>query len=212
MRQRRAVDHAQLSMQRIVWSETKVAGPRHFDAVLPQPQATKDYYRDIAVFTYPTPAASYVIPHIRGKSAAVPGRRFLCAPRSPRLPPMRSCAASRSWTSRRNWSRPAGFIGTCPRATGRCCGWATPAPAWTIILRPLSGRGLECDKLSKQATETQFDGPMGRLIAENRPLTGEITLVSTHIDSWEVGSQNWTPLFRQEFQRLRGYDPSRCCR
>ena len=27
------------------------------------------------------------------------------------------------------------------------------------------------------------------------------------IDSWEVGSQNWTPKFREAFQRLRGYDP-----
>jgi len=32
-------------------------------------------------------------------------------------------------------------------------------------------------------------------------------LVATHIDSWETGSQNWTPQFRQEFQRRRGYDP-----
>ena len=30
--------------------------------------------------------------------------------------------------------------------------------------------------------------------------------VSTHIDSWEVGSQNWTPRMREEFQRRRGYD------
>ena len=30
--------------------------------------------------------------------------------------------------------------------------------------------------------------------------------VSTHIDSWEVGSQNWTPRMREEFQKRRGYD------
>ena len=28
----------------------------------------------------------------------------------------------------------------------------------------------------------------------------------THIDSWEVGSQNWTPGFREEFQKRFGYD------
>ena len=27
-----------------------------------------------------------------------------------------------------------------------------------------------------------------------------------HIDSWEVGSQNWTPRMREEFQKRRGYD------
>ena len=48
---------------------------------------------------------------------------------------------------------------------------------------------------------------MGRLIADNRPLSGQgKVLVSTHIDSWEVGSQNWTPRMREEFQKRRGYD------
>ncbi len=28
-----------------------------------------------------------------------------------------------------------------------------------------------------------------------------------HIDSWEMGSQNWTAAFRDEFRRRRGYDP-----
>jgi len=30
-----------------------------------------------------------------------------------------------------------------------------------------------------------------------------------HIDSWEMGAQNWTADFRQEFERRRGYDPLR---
>ena len=37
------------------------------------------------------------------------------------------------------------------------------------------------------------------------PLAGK-TLVATHIDSWEVNSQNWTPRFAEEFRRRRGYD------
>ncbi len=28
-----------------------------------------------------------------------------------------------------------------------------------------------------------------------------------HIDSWEMGAQNWTPKLREEFKRRRGYDP-----
>jgi len=31
-------------------------------------------------------------------------------------------------------------------------------------------------------------------------------LVSTHIDSWEVGSQNWTPKMQEEFKARLGYD------
>jgi hypothetical protein len=47
---------------------------------------------------------------------------------------------------------------------------------------------------------------MANLIADVGELAGK-TLVATHIDSWEVGSQNWTPRFREEFRRRRGYDP-----
>jgi hypothetical protein len=197
----------ELSMQHVVWSETKIAGPRRFDAALPQPKATKDYYRDIAVFAYPTPAANYVIPHIRGKSAAVreeiPSRTAFPA------------VAANAIVRRERIVDLTAKLGPHGRLS-----WDVPAGNWTLLRMghtstgvdnhpaPLEGRGLECDKLSKAAAETQFNALMGRLIAENRPLAGENrTLVSTHIDSWEVGSQNWTPRFRQEFQRLRGYDP-----
>ena len=72
---------------------------------------------------------------------------------------------------------------------------------------PAAGLGLECDKLSKEAAEAHFNGLMGKLIADSEPLAGQgRTLVSTHIDSWEVGSQNWTPRMREEFRKRRGYD------
>jgi hypothetical protein len=76
----------------------------------------------------------------------------------------------------------------------------TPAPA--------SGRGLECDKLSKAGIEAQFAGMMGKLIADVGPAAGK-ALVATHIDSWENGAQNWTAAMREEFQKRRGYDPLR---
>ena len=103
-------------------------------------------------------------------------------------------------------------------ASGRLT-WQVPEGKW-LVLRfghtttntdnhpaPESGRGLECDKLSKEAVERHFNALMGRLIDENRALAGKgKVLVSTHIDSWEVGSQNWTPRMREEFQKRRGYD------
>ena len=109
--------------------------------------------------------------------------------------------------------------------TGESCkngrvNWNVPAGKWTLLRightttgkdnhpAPIDGRGLECDKLSKEAAEVAFNGLMGKVIADSRPLVGEAkTMVSTHIDSWEVGSQNWTPKFREEFQQRRGYDP-----
>src|SRR5262249_21332047 len=96
--------------------------------------------------------------------------------------------------------------------------WDPPPGHW-IVLRfghtstgednqpaPESGRGLECDKLSKAGSEAAFNGFIGKLIKAVGPLAGK-TFAATHVDSWEVGAQNWTANFRKEFQRLRGYDP-----
>jgi hypothetical protein len=44
----------ELSMQRVVWSETQVEGGRRFEGRLPQPPSQEDYYRDIAVFAFPS--------------------------------------------------------------------------------------------------------------------------------------------------------------
>ncbi|OUJ73502.1 glycosyl hydrolase [Hymenobacter crusticola] len=46
----------ELSMQKVVFAQTQAVGGRRYSQVLPQPQATKGYYRDIAVYAYPTPA------------------------------------------------------------------------------------------------------------------------------------------------------------
>jgi alpha-L-rhamnosidase len=103
-------------------------------------------------------------------------------------------------------------------ATGKLT-YDFPAGNWTVLRfghtstgqmnrpAPAAGSGLECDKLSKAAAQVAFNSLMGRLIAENKALSGQNkVLVATHIDSWEVGGQNWTPLMREEFKQRRGYD------
>ncbi len=96
--------------------------------------------------------------------------------------------------------------------------WDAPAGAWTILRightptgrknapAPKESIGHECDKLSREAVEAHFDGMIGKLVADQKALGGK-ALRYTHIDSWEVGSQNWTPRFREEFRTRRGYDP-----
>jgi hypothetical protein len=45
----------ELSMQHVVWSEQTVDGGKHFDAVLPKPPTSHDYYREIATLAFPCP-------------------------------------------------------------------------------------------------------------------------------------------------------------
>lgn len=114
-------------------------------------------------------------------------------------------------------------------ATGRLV-WDVPAGNWTILRvghqsngmrnHPFhlgvnvpkdshpAGEGLECDKLSKEAFEAHWNESVGKLIRQLGPLTGK-SFTKIEVDSWEVGSQNWTPKMRGEFQKRRGYDMTR---
>jgi hypothetical protein len=96
--------------------------------------------------------------------------------------------------------------------------WNIPKGKWTIIRlghtttgkfnhpAPEGGLGYECDKLSKEASTIYFNGLIKKLADDSRNLVGK-SFVSTHIDSWEVGCDNWTPGFYDEFKKRRGYDP-----
>jgi hypothetical protein len=96
--------------------------------------------------------------------------------------------------------------------------WEIPPGDWVIqrightttgsSTRPpvAGGNGLECDKLSAAAMDAHFAGMMAKLLVTAGTNAGK-SLAATHIDSWEVGGQNWTPQLRAEFQKRRGYDP-----
>ena len=64
------------------------------------------------------------------------------------------------------------------------------------------GKGLECDKFSRQAVEKQIDNWFGKFM--QRPHHEVIKYM--HVDSWECGSQNWGYNFLNEFIRRRGYN------
>ena len=191
------------SMQKVVWTETAVAGPRRFDGKLAQPEADHGFYGDIAVLAFPTPGG-YRIADI--KSKALYERRDVAPAAETVLPAGMTIAPARTI----ELTEKMGSDGQLA--------WDVPAGKWTIMRfghtgtgvenapAPASGRGLECDKLSKEGIEAQFAGMMAKLIDDVGPAAGK-ALVATHIDSWENGAQNWTARMREEFQKRRGYDP-----
>ena len=73
---------------------------------------------------------------------------------------------------------------------------------------PAEGTGLECDKFSQEALDAHWAGFVQKVLDELGPLAGKgKPLNNVLIDSYEVGGQNWTPRFRSEFEKRRGYDP-----
>ncbi len=200
----------ELSMQRLVWTSTAVKGGGKVDVMLPQPAGNNGYYQDVFVIAFPTPAAAvhgkpFTISDLAGETEVVTEDGIAAQAKWPRLPAGEVVRLNRiiDLTGRTN-------------AYGRLL-WDAPANNWTVLRfghtttgvdnhpAPAGGLGLETDKLSKKATAFHFEHLMAKLIAKAGPLAGG-TLVSTHIDSWETGSQNWTRTFPQDFKTRRGYD------
>ncbi len=193
----------EFAMQTLVESETTVDGGQEVAVDLPQPASRFDLYRDIAVLAFPTPADDLSrIPDWRAKAGFEPryGLRIAdeAAPAAA-IVPLASIVDLTASTAagRLRWNAPAGRwtivrIGHTP--TGK-----TNHPA------PDSGRGLECDKLSRAALDQHWNGIMAPILADLGDLAPK-ALKSALVDSYEVGHQNWTKDFRTEFEARRGYD------
>ncbi|MCD0468043.1 glycosyl hydrolase [Flavobacterium sp. ENC] len=69
-----------------------------------------------------------------------------------------------------------------------------------------AARGLEVDKFSADAVRFQLDHWFGEMLRVAGPELASKVVKILHIDSWECGSQNWSPVFRDEFKKRRGYD------
>jgi hypothetical protein len=96
--------------------------------------------------------------------------------------------------------------------------WDVPEGDW-IILRTgmtptgavnhpttIEGKGPECDKMSRAAIAAHFDGFVGKLLAR-MPASSRRAFRRVVIDSYEVGSENWTDGFGEDFRKTYGYDP-----
>ena len=222
------------SMQLLVGATTRVSGPAMFDGFLPRPsrrraffgdsllpapleQAKNDYYRDVGVLAYPTPSAADTIPDINEKAL------YVRAPYSSQkgVKPFIPVESAYPELPAGAAVDPTNVVDITSRlSVGGRLAWHVPPGRWTIARfgrtsngansrpAPVPGLGLECDKLDTAALNAHYDAFIGSLLREigprNRAGGGGWTML--HIDSWEMGSQNWTGRFREEFTRRRGYD------
>ena len=175
----------------------------------------QDFYRDVAVLAFPAPAGTNRIDSVDEKAlyyrepfSSKPGvKPFLPAPADfPSLPaaacvdPARlvDLSAKLSADGQLNWDVPPGRW-TIMRF-GRTITGQTTRPA------PQPGLGFETDKFARAALDAHSAAFIEKILQQTgRHTNGQGGLTMLHFDSWEMGSQNWSPEFRAEFRKRRGY-------
>jgi hypothetical protein len=194
------------AMQTVVTSETTAKGPTHFDAALPQPKKNHDYYRDIAVLAFPTPTDKTRIEQLNPKALLHNEFQYGIQPDSKEVP-------AGAVVSRKQVVDLTARLDKEGKLT-----WDVPEGDWTILrigYTPTgamnspstdSGRGLEVDKMSRDALDVHWVNGIEPVIKKLGPLVGK-SFNNCLVDSYEMGDCNWTPKFREEFTKRRGYDP-----
>lgn len=193
------------AMQTVVYSETRCDGGSLIQKKLVEPATKLDYYKDIAVLAFPTPQDGMRLDNREMKTLSGNSFPNHLQPDAKLIP----AAALIRKSDVINISSKMLADGTLK--------WSAPSGKWTILRightptgaenRPanLSGRGLECDKLSRAAMDVYWAGGIEPVLAKLGPLVGP-HLTNCLIDSYEVGCGNWTAGFEKEFARRCTYD------
>jgi hypothetical protein len=222
------------SMQHLVSSSVEVDGAAKKPIVLPVPppkppffgedvftpelkKQWRDFYEDVAVLAFPAPAP-YTLGDVDEKALYY------------RAPYTSQAGVKQYLPSQATYPvLPAGVAIDMRRIldlTGKMAAdgtvtWTPPPGKWLVMRfgrrnngaatrpAPLPGLGFECDKFDTTAFNEHLRVFTGALLqkvgARSKSVRGGLTML--HMDSWEMGAQNWSARFRAEFQKRRGYDP-----
>jgi len=195
------------SMQILTVSEYFIPGNQTVKRILPHPETRENFYRDIAVYAFPTKFnTGYRVhqwPQKSGQSGSRTGRQpdLKPAPKGSAVPldSIIDLTDKVSADGVLSWDAPPGawkIIRMGHTSTGH-----VNAPA------PKAGRGLEVDKFKRQGVDLQWQKGIKPILDHLGPLA--IDVVNTlHIDSYEAGLGHWTPAMVDEFKKRRGYDPT----
>jgi len=208
----------EMSMQHMVWSETEITGPGSVSITIEKPddgpiEATTlklddvGYYKDVKVLAVPQVAADQIkaldikkgLREHRDKNESVlkktPANSVAAADIIP-LGKVIDLTDKMDANGKLNWKAPAGkwtILRMGSASTGAC---TRPGSEKT--------RGLEADKLSREAVKLHFDSLCKPLLEMDGVKPGE-NLSYFAVDSWEADGQNWSPVLAAEFEKRRGY-------
>jgi L-rhamnose mutarotase len=220
------------SMQHLVSSQVRVSAGDKRKIILPLPPPKKPffgegglspevrkewlaYYKDVAVLAFPTTGQDKPIEDYEEKAL------YYRAPYSSGV--VRSNLASPvNGSNGKNAIKKNQIIDlTSKMQPDGTLNWSPPSGKWAIMRfvsrnngaitrpAPTAGLGLESDKFDTVALNDHLDKYVGNLLRKIGKTDGSSGggLKRLHMDSWEMGAQNWTALFRKEFIKRRGYDP-----
>lgn len=195
------------AMKTVCWTETDVKGGTCAKVKLPQPKDDVGFYSDIAIVAFPTPKGKFSLTNWTFKCFSNPGRRYDV--RDTRVAPQDAVVPKSAVLDLSSRFRDDGVLE-----------WDAPTGDWTVLrvgYRALNrkngtgtrmGKGLECDKLSKEALRVHWSNYVHKTVVALGPdLVGPNGPLRTVLnDSYEVGTQNWTHGFEGEFRIRAGYD------
>jgi hypothetical protein len=221
------------SMTHLVASKITVTGPAKFNGKLPVPENMKpffgegsltpilrkirdEWYEDVAVLAFPENGTAEKIEGTDEKAL------YYRAPYTSQPGVLPYIKASATYTeSKGSAIDPDSVVHIAGRLhKDGILEWEVPEGKWTIMRfvrrnngavtrpAPAPGLGFEADKFDTASFDAHYDTYVGKLIRKVQPdkdkSGGGWTMI--HIDSWEMGAQNWSPNFLTEFKKRRGYD------
>ncbi len=178
----------------------------------------QNFYEDVAVLAFPTPDTSEKISDIYEKALYYRAPYSSVAGVKSYLP---SLAEYNSLPAKDIISKKQILDLSDKLNSDGSIDWTVPEGKWTImrfgvrnngaITRPppVQGLGFESDKFDTVALNSQLEAYVGKMLNKiGKPYsTSSGGLKFLNMDSWEMGAQNWTGRFREEFIKRRGYDP-----
>lgn len=219
------------SMKHLIGSTTIIEGGKNINVKLPVPEPHepffgtepftrellkkwKEYYEDVAVLALPRTEQDTTIQLLDRKSLVY---------RYPYTSDPRAFAYLDEPSKDGSSGIPAGIVIdlTDKMDEDGMLDWDAPDGEWQIMRfvsrnngassrpAPLPGVGFEVDKFDTIALKSHLDSFLGKIFERigsvDKSAQGGLKML--HMDSWEMGAQNWTAQMREEFLMRKGYDP-----